>query len=528
MTTSVGDAVVETSLAGESVVDTSHAPERLATTLEELLQTTTRRQGAPHRRRRPWLITRILQVSDVLGLALAFVVTEQLFVDGSGLRDFRIFVLTVPIWIGVAKVSGLYEADQQSTDHATVDELTSIVHTAVFTAWLSFTVLWITGVATPGAHPIFVFSLLSICFLTMGRAVGRVIARRSPTYVQGAVILGAGDVGQSVARKFRQHPEYGVDVVGFVDSEPEERAPGLEDLGLLGRLEDLAEIARATDVDRVVVAFSRDSHFDLLDVIRNLKRMDVQIDIVPRFFEVLGPTARLHSVEGLPLVGLPPFRLSKKSQAIKRLIDLVLAVIGLLLLLPFFAVIALLVKRDSEGPVLFRQVRMGRDERIFRIYKFRTMVADADERKAQFQSLNMHAQNGGDDRMFKIAADPRCTRVGHVLRRYSVDELPQLINVVKGEMSLVGPRPLILEEDCHVEGWARCRLDLRPGITGPWQAHGASSIPFNEMTRLDYLYVTEWSLFNDFKWIWRTASSIFRHEPADDARGRVSASTRPS
>jgi exopolysaccharide biosynthesis polyprenyl glycosylphosphotransferase len=509
MTASAGEAVVGTSLAGESVVDTSLAPERLATAFDELpLQTTTRRQSAPQRRRRPWLITRILQVSDVLGLALAFVVTEHVFGEASGFRDIRIFVLTVPIWIGVAKVSGLYERDQQSTDYGTVDELTSIVHMAVVSAWFSFTVLWITGVAAPGAQPIFVFSLLSICFLTMGRVVGRVIARRSPRYVQSAVILGAGDVGQSVARKFRQHSEYGVDVMGFVDSEPKERAPGLEDLRLLGRPEDLAEIARVTDVDRVVVAFSRDSHFDLLEVIRNLKGMDVQIDIVPRLFDVLGPTTRLHSVEGLPLLGLPAPRLSKTSQAMKRLVDLVLAVIGLLLLLPFLAVIALLIKRDSEGPVLFCQVRMGREERTFRIYKFRTMVADADERKAQFKSLNMHAQNGGDERMFKIADDPRCTRVGRVLRRYSIDELPQLINVVKGEMSLVGPRPLILEEDCYVEGWARCRLDLRPGITGPWQALGASSIPFNEMTRLDYLYVTEWSLFNDFKWIWRTASSV--------------------
>jgi len=513
MTASAGDALVGTSFAGESV-DTSLATERLATTFDELpLRTTTRRRSAARRRRRPWLITRILQISDVLGLALAFLVTEHLFVEGSGFRDIRIFVLTVPIWVGAAKVSGLYEGDQQSTDYATVDELTSIVHMAVVSAWLSFTLLWITGVATPGAPPIFVFSLLSICFLTMGRAVGRVIARRSPTYVQNAVIVGAGDVGQSVARKFRQHSEYGVDVMGFVDSEPKERAPGLEDLGLLGRLEDLAEITRATDVDRVVVAFPRDSHLDLLDVIRNLKGMDVQIDIVPRFFELLGPTARLHSVEGLPLLGLPTPRLSKKSQAMKRLVDLVFAVIGLLLLLPFFAVLALLIKRDSEGPVLFRQIRMGKEERIFKIYKFRTMVADADERKAQFQSLNMHAQNGDDERMFKIADDPRCTRVGRVLRRYSLDELPQLINVVKGEMSLIGPRPLILEEDRHVEGWARRRLDLRPGITGPWQALGASSIPFNEMTRLDYLYVTEWSLSNDFKWIWRTASSVFRNEP---------------
>jgi lipopolysaccharide/colanic/teichoic acid biosynthesis glycosyltransferase len=172
--------------------------------------------------------------------------------------------------------------------------------------------------------------------------------------------------------------------------------------------------------------------------------------------------------------------------------------------------VALAIKLDSKGPVIFRQVRMGCGEQTFRIFKFRTMTADADNRKAEVAHLNQHLSNGGDPRMFKIPNDPRETRVGRFLRRYSLDELPQLINVVRGQMSLVGPRPLILDEDQHIECWGRQRLNLKPGITGPWQVMGRTEIPFEEMVRLDYLYVTDWSLLNDSKLILKTLPAIVR------------------
>ncbi len=162
------------------------------------------------------------------------------------------------------------------------------------------------------------------------------------------------------------------------------------------------------------------------------------------------------------------------------------------MLAPVLAVIAVAIKLDSPGPVFFRQVRMGRGDRTFRIWKFRTMTADAELRKAELAHLNKHAD--GDDRMFKIPDDPRVTRVGRFLRRTSIDELPQLLNVLAGEMSLVGPRPIILDEHRHVEGWATRRLDLRPGVTGLWQVLGRDDIPFGEMVELDYQYVTSWSL----------------------------------
>jgi lipopolysaccharide/colanic/teichoic acid biosynthesis glycosyltransferase len=193
---------------------------------------------------------------------------------------------------------------------------------------------------------------------------------------------------------------------------------------------------------------------------------------------------------------------------LKRTFDLMAATVGLVFLAPLFAAVALVVKLESRGPVFFRQVRRGTNGTTFRIYKFRTMVAEAEEKKADVVHLNMHRNR--DPRMTKIPDDPRVTRVGRFLRRTSIDELPQLINVIKGEMSLVGPRPLILEEDAHVQEWARKRLDLKPGITGLWQVLGRSDIPFDEMTKLDYVYVTNWSLREDVRLILLTVPSLLR------------------
>jgi lipopolysaccharide/colanic/teichoic acid biosynthesis glycosyltransferase len=203
-------------------------------------------------------------------------------------------------------------------------------------------------------------------------------------------------------------------------------------------------------------------------------------------------------------------RLSRSSRLIKRMMDLLLAVPAVIVLAPVFVVVGIAIKLDSRGPVFFRQARMGARDRVFQIWKFRTMSADADERKHEFAHLNKHLRNGGDPRMFKIDADPRVTRLGSVLRKYAIDELPQLFNVISGDMSLVGPRPLILEEDCHVAHWGRRRLDLKPGITGVWQVAGRTEIPFEEMVRMDYLYATGWSLWTDIRLVARTVPTVVR------------------
>jgi lipopolysaccharide/colanic/teichoic acid biosynthesis glycosyltransferase len=240
--------------------------------------------------------------------------------------------------------------------------------------------------------------------------------------------------------------------------------------------------------------------------------VNAHIDIVPRLFEVIGPRMTINSIEGTSIVSLPPLRLSRSSRLLKRTLDLTLALAGLVLLAPVLALIALAVRVESAGPVLFTQRRMGAGDRTFTIYKFRTMVRGADAQKSALLGLNKHAD--GDSRMFKVPGDPRVTRVGRLLRRYSLDELPQLVNVLRGEMSLVGPRPLVLDEDSFVEAWARHRLALRPGMTGVWQILGRTDIPFSEMVTLDYIYVTNWTLAGDLKILARTIPAVLRPQDA--------------
>jgi exopolysaccharide biosynthesis polyprenyl glycosylphosphotransferase len=279
---------------------------------------------------------------------------------------------------------------------------------------------------------------------------------------------------------------------------------------VLGDEHELEELVELLDAERVIVAFSSMSHEESLDRIRTLNSLKVQVDVVPRFFDVIPAGGGAHTVEGLPLFSLPPGNLSPSSRVLKRAVDLGVSVLALVLLAPLFLAAAIAIKRDSRGPVFFRQRRMGEGGRPFMIWKFRSMTMDADERKQEFAHLNKHLAPGGDPRMFKIDDDPRETRVGRWLRKTSFDELPQLFNVVSGQMSLVGPRPLIPEETRYVDEWAARRLDLRPGMTGLWQVLGRDGIGFGEMVRIDYRYVTNWSIGTDLSLIFRTIPALLR------------------
>jgi exopolysaccharide biosynthesis polyprenyl glycosylphosphotransferase len=463
-------------------------------------------------RRRGWLVRRALLVADVVGLLVAFLVSAGLAQGRTAGNlplqvELELFLLTAPVWVVVAKIYGLYDRDEERTDHSTVDDVVGVFHLITVGTWVLFAASRLTSAPSIDLQRLVWFWLLAIVAVPLARATARTLARRHVSYQQNTIIVGAGDVGQLVAKKLLQHPEYGINLLGFVDRQPKRRRPDLDELKLLGPPERLPAIIRLLDVERVVIAFSGDSHEETVDLIRELKDLDVQIDIVPRFFDVVGPGLQVHSVEGLPLLGMPPLRLARSSRLLKRTMDLAVSATALVFLAPVFLAVAIAIQLDSRGPVFFRQVRMGFGSRTFRIWKFRTMSVDAEERKGEVIHLNKHL--AGDARMFKIQNDPRITRVGGFLRKTSLDELPQLINVLVGQMSLVGPRPLILDEDQHVQDWARKRLDLKPGMTGLWQVLGRSEIPFEEMVKLDYSYVTGWSLKTDLQLIVRTIPVAF-------------------
>jgi len=488
---------------------------------DRTLEILDRRRRTGRVQRRGWLVRRALLAADLIGLSLAFFAAEQLF--GGGISrsghlatpgEYAIFVLALPAWIVAAKLYGLYDRDEERTDYSTADDFAGVFHLITIITWLLFVTTRITP-EKPELQKLLAFWVCAITVVPITRALGRAYCRRQIAYLQNTAIVGAGDVGQLLARKLLRPPEYGVNLVGFVDRHPKEPAEDLRHVALLGGPDELLDLVRLLDIERVIFAFTGDDHEEALDLVRALNDLEVQVDIVPRFFEVVGAGVDVHTVEGVPVVGLPPLRLSRSSRLLKRALDLIASSIGLILLAPMLALVAAAIKLDSRGPIFFRQVRAGAGDGLFRIWKFRTMSVDAEERKDTVRALSIHAQPGGDARMFKVPDDPRVTRVGRVLRRLSIDELPQLLNVLVGQMSLVGPRPLILEEDRYVvEEWARRRLDLKPGMTGLWQVLGRSEIPFGEMVRLDYLYVTGWSLFSDLRLIIRTIPVLVRRQRA--------------
>ncbi len=285
----------------------------------------------------------------------------------------------------------------------------------------------------------------------------------------------------------------------------------MPELSHLGRLDDLVDILREQAVDRVIIAFSRATHEQLLESIRACRDRRIAVDIVPRLFEFIGGAGALDQIGGLPLLSIGAPQLTHTSRVAKRALDIVGSGLALIVLSPLFALIALAIMLESPGPVLFRQRRAGRDRKTIRIFKFRSMYRDADLRKADYVADNSH----GDGLMFKIKEDPRITGVGAVLRTLSLDELPQLFNVLRGDMSLVGPRPLIFAETAGLEqDWHERRLDLRPGMTGLWQISGRSNIPFHEMVRFDYQYVAGWSLARDAEILLATLPAVLSRRGA--------------
>ena len=419
-----------------------------------------------------------------------------------------LFAATLPCWLVVAHLYGLYSRDAQRADHSTADDAPAVLNMTTLGAWLLYVLARITGAADLEVPKLIAFWAAAIVAILVSRALARLITRRSIAFVQNSIIVGAGSVGQLVGRKLLQHPEYGINPVGFVDDHPEERTHQ-DRLSVLGDTAQLPELVRQFDVERVIVAFNSGPYDSTLSAVRDLADQGVQVDIVPRLYEVVGAETTVHAVEGLPLLSVPPPGLSWSKRGLKRALDLVVASAALLVLAPLFGLVALLIRFDSHGPAFFRQPRIGENGRTFRIWKFRTMTADADERKADYAHLNIHDGPNGDPRMFKIHDDPRVTRVGRFLRRCSIDELPQLFNVIRGDMSIVGPRPLIPDEHQYVTDWAERRLALRPGMTGLWQVLGRNGIGFDEMVRLDYVYVNTWSLWNDLRLMARTVPAVF-------------------
>jgi exopolysaccharide biosynthesis polyprenyl glycosylphosphotransferase len=489
--------------------------------LVEAADERTRRLLTRQRRaRRGWLLRRSLLAADVVGLSVAFLLAALLYDDpttpgrlGSP-GEILAFVGSLPLWVIVAKVHGLYDRDEEHPGHSTTDDIVGVFHLVTIGAWLLYAGTRLSDVAHPELAKLVAFWLLAVAIVPLVRAFARQRCRRTSAFQQNTVIVGAGDVGQLIARKFFKHPEYGVNVVGFVDSHPKARRSDLpEHLGILGGTDRLVEIIEALDVERVVLAFSNAAEQELVEIVRALRGLDVQIDVVPRLFELVGPRVAVHTIEGLPLVGLPPTRLTPSSRALKRAVDIVGAALGLLVTAPLFAFVALRIRLDSEGPVFFRQTRLGTGMAEFTALKFRTMRVDTDaseHREYIKQIMSSSAEANGNGGIYKLERPDAITPFGRWLRKTSLDELPQLWNVLRGDMSLVGPRPCIPYELEHFRAYQLERFVVPQGITGLWQVTARANSTFGEALDMDVAYVRGWSLGLDLRLLLRTPFALLR------------------
>jgi exopolysaccharide biosynthesis polyprenyl glycosylphosphotransferase len=397
-------------------------------------------------------------------------------------------------WPIVAFFCGLYGLDDLRSWASGISDAPRLAVASLLISWPVFGLLSAFG----AAHPV-VGALTAAALIGAGAGIGRAGARaglhRAASLRQRTLIVGSGDVALQLVQRLQRHNELGLEPIGYLDDDV--RDPGRLGIPELGGLERLEELVRFGRVERVMIAFSRASHEQLLHCIRVCRDAGVTVDIVPRLFEFLDGARTMEQIGGIPLMSLRQPTFSPLARASKRALDIVGATFGLIVLSPLLAAIAVAIKLDSRGPVFFTQQRSGRGGRFFKLYKFRSMKVDSSVLVRE------------DGAIVKTPDDDRITRVGRIIRRFSLDEAPQLFNVLKGDMSLVGPRPLVLAEHASLrEEWQARRADLRPGLTGPWQISGRSHIPFQDMIKFDYQYVAGWSLARDIEILLATLPAV--------------------
>ena len=383
-----------------------------------------------------------------------------------------------------------------------LDEMFLVVKAAVFSAALSAGAVFFFQVKIYSRLVFISNFILSLLTVSLWRAGKKAVVRRALSRGRDSVkvlIVGAGRVGRLLAREIKSNPYLGLEVVGFLD---DHRTGPVDSLAILGKWADLASVARGNFVDEVLISNPSD-RFAVARMIKECQEMGVGARMVPDLISLSTEEVDTSFIGRVPLLGYNRHQPHASELALKRAFDFAVASFLLVVLSPLFALIAVLIKLDSSGPVFYVSHRCGKDGRLFKFLKFRSMRAGADKLLARLKPYNET-----DGPIFKMKKDPRVTRVGRWLRRFSLDELPQLVNVVKGEMSLVGPRPPTPEEVKKYDHWHLRRLEIRPGITCLWQVKGRSDISFRNWMKYDLFYIENWSFWLDLKIIFQTIVAV--------------------
>jgi exopolysaccharide biosynthesis polyprenyl glycosylphosphotransferase len=322
--------------------------------------------------------------------------------------------------------------------------------------------------------------------------------------LRNVLIVGNGKRGRRLASTLAHRPDMGVHIVGYLDPDPVQVGRSLEGSKVLGTVDDITSILKNHVVDEVILATPRSMIGAVEKLVRACEEEGVRVRILADLFDVRIARMTLDAVGEVPLLTLEPVAQEEWKLLVKRGVDLAVSLLVLPIALPVMAVVALAVRLDSHGPALFVQDRVGLNKRRFRMFKFRTMFEGSERRQTELEGLN-EAQGP----IFKIVNDPRITRVGRVLRRTSLDELPQIFNVIRGDMSLVGPRPMSVRDvDLFDRGVQRRRFSVKPGITCLWQISGRSNLPFSKWLELDLWYIENWSLGLDVRILAKTVPAV--------------------
>jgi exopolysaccharide biosynthesis polyprenyl glycosylphosphotransferase len=458
-------------------------------------------------RPRDYLLRRTLAAADLAGCALVLGLAAAMASAASPSRTALILVPALPATLVLFRLYGLYDRDIKRISLSVLDDLPALSHAVM----VGTVALWaylriVAPEIQPSPGDLVLFAVAAVAALS----ASRLAARRLFLHLSGpsrVLLVGDSDRASELVRKMRSHPRFGLEPVGEVTvAEPTEvRLPWLGRLGAV----DLTALAIEHRVDRVIVCATRIPRPEMMELVVACGAAGAKVSIMPGDVEFLGPSVEIDDLEGTTMLGLNPPVLDRTSRCVKRAMDIAGAAFAIVLLAPLMAVAAAAIALDSGRPILFRQRRIGRGGKPFTMLKLRTMEPAAEARVPELAAAS------SDPGWLRLDHDPRVTRAGRILRLLSLDEVPQLLNVLRGEMSLVGPRPLIPSEDRRIDGWERSRLDLAPGITGMWQVLGRTEIPFREMLKLDCLYVTNWSLWLDVKLIAQTLPAVLARRGAN-------------
>jgi exopolysaccharide biosynthesis polyprenyl glycosylphosphotransferase len=418
---------------------------------------------------------------------------------------YMAFTAALPaLWIGSLALAGAYGSRLIGLGS---EEFRKVLNAAIaLTAAVSI-LFYATKIGFARGYVVIAFPAVTVLDLVARLALRKRLhrLRRAGAHMQRVVAVGYAAAIADLVSLLRRDTYHGLSVVGacVAGGVTPRKIAGVP---VLGGLSSASSAVKRLGADTVaVLACPEMSGLRLRDLAWELEKTGTDLYVASALLDVAGPRTTIHPVAGLPLLHMEHPELSGGRQVIKGVFDRITALSALILLAPLFAAVALAIRIVDGAPVFFRQTRVGRDGDTFTVYKFRTMVASAERQKALLVE-----QNEASGTLFKIRRDPRLTRTGGRLRRWSLDELPQLINVVRGDMSLVGPRPALPDETARYTYHVRRRLAVKPGITGLWQVNGRSDLPWDEAVRLDLRYVENWSFALDLQILWKTTSAVFR------------------